>query len=626
MIERFDDWANPAVGFGTSGDKHSGTTFRRRSRLHRQTLTAMYEQSPIVARVVDKIADDAFRPGPGGARPWSLTGLPRGVDTDALMRATDALAIDASLMKVIKWGNLYGGALGMLPVLDGGLRPDQPLDPQRVRAFFPLQVVTAHDAIPFEIDAGFGSPTYLQVLSYDVTGMHTLPVRVHHSRAVRYEPIPLPYEAMIASTTRWGPGVVERLFDDLAKDGAAPAHALSMMYVASVLYAKLDGYRAKALTKNGKHKVREILAEMRRQLDALGILGLDKGDEIGNLNLSIAGAHEIIDRMRARLASASPMPREILFNEAPTGLRGGELSGAQDLWYGTVGTFRRQTVTPMIRRILEIAFAAWGLPADLTWDIEWSPLWVPRPEDQAAAYKTTAEGDAIYMDRGVYSDGEVRRHRSQGLEGPVDVDEPDEVPSLAITAEDVAAAEAAEGGQRPQPQPQPAEGPKVADEAMNGAQWAQVVAIGEKVTAGLVTRDQGAAMIRAGAPSLPVDLVGAIVGPPQLAAPAPPSLPGAPPASGVEPQADAAPEVEPAPSDLVPPRRAADIWSIPTRQITLAIERGPDSVDGSGRPNGLRHWRIGSHKRVSLADVARLASGTTAPQGAPQSGGTEDAG
>ncbi len=278
MIERTDDWANPAVGFGTSGDKHSGTTFRRRPRLGRSVLTSMYEQSPVVARVVDKIADDAFRPGPGGARSWALTGLPRGADKRALMRAIDALALDASLLKVIKWGNLYGGSLGMLPVLDG-LTPDKPLDMSRVRAFFPVQAITAHDAIPYEIDAGFGSPTYLQVLSYDVTGLHTMPIRVHHSRALRYEPIPLPYEAMIQSTTRWGPGVVERLFDDLAKDGAAPAHALSMMYVASVLYARLEGYRAKTLTKGGKGKAREILVEMRRQLDSLGIMGLDEDDE-----------------------------------------------------------------------------------------------------------------------------------------------------------------------------------------------------------------------------------------------------------------------------------------------------------------------------------------------------------
>ena len=71
-----------------------------------------------------------------------------------------------------------------------------------------------------------------------------------------------------------------------------------------------------------------MLAEIRADLDSRGLLGLDSADEIGSITVQLAGTYELIDKARDALASATEYPREVLLNEAPNGLRGGELSGA----------------------------------------------------------------------------------------------------------------------------------------------------------------------------------------------------------------------------------------------------------------------------------------------------------
>lgn len=56
------------------------------------------------------------------------------------------------------------------------------------------------------------------------------------------------------------------------------------------------------------------------------------------------------------------------------------------------------------------------------------------------------------------------------------------------------------------------------------------------------------------------------------------------------------PSTDPIPDDLMSPREAAERFGLPTRSITILIDKG-----------ALRFWGIGSHRQVSMADIAALA-------------------
>lgn len=536
---RFDDYANAMTGLGTIRDKHTAVTFLRRRRLDRCTLEALYEQDPIVARIIDMPIDTAFR------TPFRVTSA--AASPEQIATWLDDLQVTTQVIRLLKWGRLYGGALGMIPATGSG-KPDQALTLREGVAVHPMAVVAADDAYPQYMDTAFGSRTYGRVLEYEVVALGSTSVRLHWTRAITHEPIELPPDTLLRQGRYWGPSIIERCFDALGKDGAAASSAAAMMYVASILLLRLKDLRTKL--EADSEKTRSALEKIRQNLDSLGLLALDKDDEASSLDLSATGAHDLVEKFRDRLAaSVDGMPREILLNESPTGLRGGELSGAQALFFGYVGALRENVIEPILDRWIEIVLRTRGLRDD--WSVEWTPLWDPPPSEIAATDKTKAEAASLRTAAGVTSPDEERE--ALGLTGPADT-----AAALELDPMDVAAAESA------------ASSPN----AMDGAQVQGLVAIAEKVTARLLTREQAIAIIRVAYPSAAA-IAEQVVGPPPE--------PGA--------EVDAPPLSEA--GEFVTVQEAAERLGVHTRTITAALAK-------DDAPN-MR--AIGSKRVVSLREL-----------------------
>lgn len=589
-VIRIDDWSSTVSALGSVRDKSEGLGFTHRGRLNRETLDALYEQNPIVARVVDLIVDDALRAG------WSLKNVVSpdpGFEFDPKefksklddLGGTDE-GFDEIISKAAKWSRLYGGSLILVPTAeDPKTDPKLPLNTKAIEQLFPLAVISSNEALPQDYDEAFGSRTYRQVLDYQITG-ESKALTLHHTRVVRFEPIKLPPEALRkSSSTGWGPSVVDRLFDDLGRSGAAKKHAVAKMFAASLLLLQLEGFRSKIKTADGRKDMRTFLAEVQRSLSSLGIMTLDKEDSLGSVSLNQTGDHELIDKMNDSLGAAGDMPREIMFNESPAGLNAGELSGPQEIWFSKAGAYQTRELEPPINRLLRIAFDAWRWPID-SWEIEWAPLWTKSEEKTATTAKTVAETDAIYFGLGTTDATEIRKHRHTGGKlTPLEVEADTQAEPLDIGAE-VEAHEASLAAAAPAPV---AESTPVAEEALNGAQIASLLDIVEKVNAGLIPRDAAVEIVRASFPRVvnPDGLLGS---------------------AGIPVEPEEGEEVpEPAPTDLVPIREAGEQFRVPTRAITRAIER-----------NEIRPWGIGAHRMVSLAEVAELAKRPQNPEPNPE--------
>ncbi len=439
MTTRTDDWENPAAGLGSIRDKAVGVAFGERQRLSRVELRTLYVQNPLAARINDKIVNDALRHG--------FTPKLEARDLSRVEKELDRLQFKRQLGRWAKWGRLYGGAV-LCPITTHKRQPhgpeNTPKEPLRVETVAKLlafRAVDGYHARPLETDAGWCSPTFGQTLEYEIHGIVNKPTKVHHTRAFPFEAIELPIEeeAERPSSNGWNESILDRVFDDLSRDGATRAHAVSMMYVASLTYLKLHGYRDKYRTKEGKRELQKMLSDMRRDLDSRGILGLDEKDELGSITVQLAGTYELIDKARDALASATEYPREVLFNESPNGLRGGELSGAQALYHATVEAFQTEKLEPAILDCLRIVYAVLGIEAEPA--IEWEALWVPDAREEAELAKLTAEADGIYFDKGATNAGELRTERLvKGKRGALQLDADAAAAPLDLAAE-VAAAE-----------------------------------------------------------------------------------------------------------------------------------------------------------------------------------------
>lgn len=592
-VERSDSFFSTNSNLGSIHDKSTGLIYVWRRQLTEDALNAMYVQNGIIARIVDLKVQDAFR------TPWKIADCDVQLDHKQIMSDMDDLRVNSSLIKGWQWGNLYGGAGIVLPVRDGR-KPRMRMDLGNIVQMYPLQVVAARNCLPYEMDSAFGSPTYQQIISYDVTGLTTRrgSVRVHHSRIIPIEPIELPTDlaARISYGNHgWGPSIIERVYEALGWAGSSKQHAIAMMYIASILYLKIHGYRDAHKGKEGKKLIRELLAETRKNLDALGILGLDSADELGSLTLSITGAHELIDRMENAIVAYQEMPREIVLNESPAGLNAGQLSGPQEIWFHKVQAFREQRVTPQLDRVLEVYFAWRGIPAR-EWKIEWEPLWT-RSENELAdiASKNAATDESLWR-TGAASADEIRHHRLVlGRLDPLRVDEgeTDDLPPLDLASEVAAQQQAT------------APAPEVttpADTAMNGPQIASMMEIVQNVAAGLLPRDSAIGIIGAAFPSLrgreEAILGSAGLGLPPLAAG--PAVPGGPPVAAGAPDEASEPvqaAYEPPPGEPL----------MTAQEIHAQLGVSPASLKSMRQRGEIGAWQFGGRWRFAKSEVLQAS-------------------
>lgn len=579
---RNDDWISSTSSLGGVRDKHRGISFGLRDELTRPVLDALYKQNPLCARIVDRLVEDAFREG------WDLTNVEtrsgQRVDVKKIRSELDDLGVDQAFQQAATWSRLHGAALNVIPVLFSG-KPSKPLVVNRKSPLLRLATVPAERALPLRQDVGLFSPTYGRVLEYQITGLASTPVDVHHSRVISWEPIQLPLETLLYSGNGrgWGPSVLERVWDDIARDGAAASHAVSILYIASIFYVKMQDYKKEHSTKAGAERIRRMLADIRANLDSLGVMGLDKMDDLGAVQLAITGAHETLDRMRDRVAASANYPREILYNESPTGLRGGELTGAQELYYASVANWQKKELAPRYDRVLELYFAWKGIDA-IGWEIEFKPLFTKSDAQSADTHSKNAAADAIYLEHSVVTPAEIREHRIvQGNAGPLAVvaetegAEPLDLtdPTETEVASQVAANTPAAAESTP------------ADEALTGVQITSAMEIQERMNLGRISYAQARGAVALSFPKLrgrEHELLGPAPADENAKAGAPVG-PGAP-----------APSQDELPGDRVTVQAAAQRFGIKTRSITRMIEKGL-----------VPFWGFGAHRVVSLAAVEAAA-------------------
>lgn len=601
IVERLDDWTN-VFQDKRGRDKSEGLSFLARVSLDRTQLSALYSQNAIAARIVDKIADDSMRAG------YKITA--EGVDHVALESQLDDIGIDAAVKQADKWSRLYGGALLVMPTTDYDpitgeiLLPHLPMG-KVVQMFRPF-VVPCWQAQPLQWDDTFGSPTYHKVLSYQISGNSGQTLRLHHTRCIPFEPIKLdPDTLRLYSLTGWGPSVLDRCFAPLARYGASLKHGTNMMYVASIMWLKLKGYREEYKKKDGREILAQYTADLFNVLDSRGLLVIGEGDEAGSTSLNASGTSDIIDRNRDDLAASQEMPREILFNESPpAGLNNGDMSGPQALWYGTCESHQEQDLTPVYDRFLEKFFEAKRMNVP-EWEQEWAPLWVKSEDGQADTATKWAGVDKAYFDMGADGEEIIRQRLVEGATGQLQFNTAtaENGTPLDLSPDDLAASEAAAAPAAAGPA-----APTPADEALTGVQITSAMLIQEKLNSGLISYAQAIGVVGLSFPKLRGS-ESSLLGPPPADANATPGIAVAPPpaaaATGAAPGADEdalehdpmnGPSDDPIPADVMSPKEAATKYRVPTRTINRMIES-----------NAIRYWGLPPHVRVSLADIAKAA-------------------
>lgn len=286
---------------------------------NRVQLEWIYRGSWLGGIAVEAVADDCTRAGID----YVTDMAPQ--DTDAIDRRMTALSTWPSINEVIKWGRLYGGAIGVV-LIDGQdfrtplrLETVQKGQYRGLMALDRWMVEPSLEDLVTEMGPHIGLPKFYRITQ---SAPALRGIAVHHSRvAIRHVGIELPYQQRLVENL-WGISILERLWDRMIAYDSASTGAAQLVYKAALRTLSIESMRdivaagGPALT-----GLMSYVEMMRRYQGIEGITLIDSKDKFEMQQTSaISGLSDALNQLGQQVSGALQIPLVRLFGQSPGGL------------------------------------------------------------------------------------------------------------------------------------------------------------------------------------------------------------------------------------------------------------------------------------------------------------------
>lgn len=387
------------MGLGGNNVLSEGTYAPNGLTKNRVLLEHMYRGSWIVGAAVDSVAEDMTRAG------VSINSEDDPEQIQGMHTALTRLGVWRSLLDLIKWGRLYGGAVALL-VIDGQ-DPSTPLDLSTVglNQFRGLKVYDRWQLQPDQqnlihegMDAGL--PASYGVIS-DLASGQAGTVRLHHSRVLRFIGIQLPcWQALTEQF--WGESIIERLYDRLLAFDTVSAGAANLIQRAHLRTVQIDGLR-EVLAAGGKaeENLLTMFHHMRILQTSEGLTLLDAKDTFDAHSYAFGGLSDMVLQFGQQIAGATGIPLVRLFGQSPAGLNS---TGESDLrmYYDNVRAQQESRLRDGLAKILRVLYQSTrGMAAPDAFDFDFVPLWQISQKEQAEMANTVTTAITTAFEKGV---------------------------------------------------------------------------------------------------------------------------------------------------------------------------------------------------------------------------------
>ncbi len=432
---RADGFENVSVGLADQDrDWRRGYTIAPGVALQQAAIDALMFD-PVAARIVESVPEHA-------TRKWielSGEGGPAGEDwAPAVMDALEDLDAQAKLTRLMALDRKDGGSV-MLPGVDDGQALDQPLNRERIRSLKRLHVLERWTVNRGPLDTDptsetFDQPEYYELLRAKAGAM----TRVHPSRVIALDGIDVSEQQRLRNGG-WGLSELDRTLPALREwnmawewVGAAMKHWTQTVVSIPGLMAMLSADKSKAIL--------DRLAFMQRTRSVLNAVLLDAGGKDGDgaekleeIAVSFTGIAAVLDRAAERLSAATGIPITVLFGQSPGGLSTDDQSGTRN-WHTAIAVKQRAKLRGPLNTLVELICLAQDGPTrgkvPERWQVTFVPLDEPSDEEISVRRNRDAQTDAIYLDKGVIDEREVRARLRSDPASPyqLESDEPPEPP------------------------------------------------------------------------------------------------------------------------------------------------------------------------------------------------------
>lgn len=405
-----DGWSNLLTKMGTSKDNQTSDVFGTTVDRTFGELEELYRGDGLAKRIVDLPAAEM-------TRNWfDVTGDTEG-DVEKALVELDAKSL---VNKALRWGGVYGGALVVMLIDDGGELKDE-LDLNKINKVEELRVYDRFKiwADPTDIQQdpqkpGFGKPFRYQVNPIENTFSGAL-FTVHVSRVLSFDGVDIS-EVSRKINKGWGDSVYQAIHKQLSNVGGAYHSTRSILN--DFIHPVLSIDNLQDLIAGGQEnlvKARLEIMDLSRSI--LNTTLIDSKESYEKKASSVGGLDALIDRFTVALSAVSGIPHTLLMGQSPAGLNS---TGESDIrfWYDKIAALQQEKMLKQMTYLVKIIMLSKQGPTNGKelddWSIQFNPLWLPTEKEQAELRKIQSETDVNYINTGVLIPAEVAVSRFGG--------------------------------------------------------------------------------------------------------------------------------------------------------------------------------------------------------------------
>lgn len=353
-----------------------------------QTLNSLYRNHWIVRKIVDVIPEDM-------CKNWIK--LNTQIDPGSMTRLEKVIRKTKTkerILEGLKWGRLYGGAVGVILIEGQEDMLSRPLNYDLIMpgSYKGLLILDRWSGISPEAEMigdinnpDFGLPAY-----YQMTMPNGQMLRVHNSRVVRFIGNALPLWESWAEQ-QWGASVVEAVFDELKKRDNTSYNIANLVFLANLRIYQTDMADLMGL---GDPKMQQDFWQTMQAINMMmsnqGMTIIGKDDSFDTKQYTFTGLNDVYESFMLDVAGACEIPVTRLFGRSPAGFNA---TGESDLtnYYDSIEEKQEAYLSPVLDKLLPvIALSTWGvIPDDL--DYEYNPLRKADPKENADLAKSMGE-------------------------------------------------------------------------------------------------------------------------------------------------------------------------------------------------------------------------------------------
>ena len=373
LVKVLDSLSNPVarLGVGTENIINAAEYHNENITQNYALLNSLYRDNWVIQNIIAAVPNDI-------TKKWfniKCNLPPSELDkVDKVYRRTKLIK---SINEGMRWGRLYGGAIGIIMIKGQTNNLEEPLDydliaPDSFLGIFILDrwqgAYPCLDAVTNPEDNDFGLPEYYEITDSSLN----IYARVHHSKVIRFIGRDLPQIEKIRELY-WGVSEVESIYRELIRRDTTAENIASLIFKAnlSVLTIKDLDQMFALNSLQAQERFWNIIQNISTVESSMGIKLVNEGDRAEYLNYTFNGIKEVYETMMMDLAGASRIPVTKLFGRSPAGMNS---TGESDLqnYYDYIDEVREGQFRDIVMKILPIlALSCWGkIPNDLDFEFE----------------------------------------------------------------------------------------------------------------------------------------------------------------------------------------------------------------------------------------------------------------